>query len=168
MRDFKPNINIFQNIILFLIVIFSVIYVRNTWITIENDKLNRVPQIVRSVEVPLPKADLKAPETFDINTSNTVAVFGMDFDSKSWNNFFEFKAVVSGVLIILLLLVLVSLLDIKAKNKLLKDEIIKLKLMDEVLSGSEEKYRYLFAHNPQPMFIYDLETLGFLEVNRLQ
>jgi len=29
----------------------------------------------------------------------------------------------------------------------------------------EQRYRYMFASNPQPMWIYDLETLGFLEVN---
>ena len=33
------------------------------------------------------------------------------------------------------------------------------------LAESEEKYRYLFANNPQPMWIYDTETLAFLEVN---
>ena len=33
------------------------------------------------------------------------------------------------------------------------------------LAESEEKYRYMFANNPQPMWIYDLETLAFLEVN---
>lgn len=31
---------------------------------------------------------------------------------------------------------------------------------------NEEKYRLLFANNPQPMWIYDLETLAFLEVNQ--
>jgi len=30
---------------------------------------------------------------------------------------------------------------------------------------SEEEYRFMFAHHPQPMWIYDLETLAFLEVN---
>lgn len=35
----------------------------------------------------------------------------------------------------------------------------------ESLKESEEKYRYIFIHNPQPMWIYDLETLAFLEVN---
>ncbi|HLN71720.1 MAG TPA: PAS domain S-box protein [Prolixibacteraceae bacterium] len=33
------------------------------------------------------------------------------------------------------------------------------------LTNSEEKYHYIFMHNPQPMWIYDLETLAFLEVN---
>jgi PAS domain S-box-containing protein len=35
----------------------------------------------------------------------------------------------------------------------------------EALSASEEKYHYMFANNPQVMWIYDLETLAFLEVN---
>jgi PAS domain S-box-containing protein len=37
---------------------------------------------------------------------------------------------------------------------------------DEKLRKNEEKYRILFAENPQPMFIYDLETLDMLEVNQ--
>ena len=36
---------------------------------------------------------------------------------------------------------------------------------EEILRDSEEKYRYMFFNNPQPMWIYDLETLAFLEVN---
>ena len=36
----------------------------------------------------------------------------------------------------------------------------------EMLQKSEEKYRLLFANNPQPMWIYDLEALVFLEVNQ--
>lgn len=33
------------------------------------------------------------------------------------------------------------------------------------LIESEEKYRILFENNPHPMWVYDLETLGFLTVN---
>ncbi|RPH32089.1 MAG: PAS domain S-box protein [Bacteroidales bacterium] len=40
------------------------------------------------------------------------------------------------------------------------------KLADEILRENEEKYRYMFDNNPQPMFIYDPETLAFLEVNQ--
>jgi PAS domain S-box-containing protein len=39
------------------------------------------------------------------------------------------------------------------------------KEVEEALRESEEKYRYMFVNNPQPMWIYDLETLFFLEVN---
>ncbi|MEI6138383.1 MAG: PAS domain S-box protein [Mariniphaga sp.] len=37
---------------------------------------------------------------------------------------------------------------------------------NRVLKESEEKYRFLFENNPQPMFIYDLDTLVFLEINK--
>lgn len=37
--------------------------------------------------------------------------------------------------------------------------------MAETLQESESKYRYLFDNNPAPMWIYELETLKFLEVN---
>ena len=33
------------------------------------------------------------------------------------------------------------------------------------VSGSEQRYRSLFAANPNPMWVYDLETLRFLAVN---
>lgn len=35
----------------------------------------------------------------------------------------------------------------------------------ETIRINEAKYRYMFHNNPQPMWIYDLETLTFLEVN---
>src|SRR5262249_1318873 len=33
------------------------------------------------------------------------------------------------------------------------------------LRESEERYRMLFENNPQPMFVYEVETLRFLAVN---
>lgn len=36
---------------------------------------------------------------------------------------------------------------------------------ETALRGSEEKYKLLFRSNSQPMWVYDDETLGFLEVN---
>src|SRR5512133_2538327 len=44
------------------------------------------------------------------------------------------------------------------------EELLKAREL-ELLHESVEKYRYLFASNPQPMWIYDLETLAFIEVN---
>jgi len=39
------------------------------------------------------------------------------------------------------------------------------KLVDRALRASEERYRQLFESNPQPMWVYDLETLAFMAVN---
>ena len=38
--------------------------------------------------------------------------------------------------------------------------------VDNQLLEREEGYRRMFADNPQPMFIYDIESLAFLEVNQ--
>lgn len=37
---------------------------------------------------------------------------------------------------------------------------------ENAIRESEKKYRYMFDNNPQPMWIYDFETLAFLEVNQ--
>ncbi|HEY9222014.1 MAG TPA: PAS domain S-box protein [Lutibacter sp.] len=47
----------------------------------------------------------------------------------------------------------------------IKEDITDRKKAEENLKESEKKYRFLFDNNPQPMWIYDLETLAFLEVN---
>lgn len=45
-------------------------------------------------------------------------------------------------------------------------DITKRKIAEDLLVQGEKKYRYLFENNPQPMWIYDLETLAFLNVNQ--
>ena len=36
---------------------------------------------------------------------------------------------------------------------------------EQALRDSEERYRFLFEHNPHPMWVFDTETLHFLAVN---
>lgn len=38
--------------------------------------------------------------------------------------------------------------------------------MEEELRRGERKYRLLFESNPQPMWVYDLDTLNFIDVNK--
>ena len=44
-------------------------------------------------------------------------------------------------------------------------DITKRKRAEEALIANEQRYRQLFEDNPQPMFVYDLETMSFLAVN---
>ena len=44
-------------------------------------------------------------------------------------------------------------------------DITKRKRAEEALVANELRYRQLFEDNPQPMFVYDLETMAFLAVN---
>jgi PAS domain S-box-containing protein len=46
-----------------------------------------------------------------------------------------------------------------------RSEREKRKQAGEALQASESRYRELFESNPLPMWVYDLETLAFLEVN---
>jgi two-component system cell cycle sensor histidine kinase/response regulator CckA len=46
-----------------------------------------------------------------------------------------------------------------------RSEREKRKSASNALKASEARYRELFESNPLPMWVYDLETLGFLEVN---
>ncbi|HVV72580.1 MAG TPA: PAS domain S-box protein, partial [Verrucomicrobiae bacterium] len=55
--------------------------------------------------------------------------------------------------------------ELDTANEELQREISLRKQGEEELRKSKEQYRFLFDENPQPMWIFDLETLGFLAFN---
>jgi len=87
----------------------------------------------------------------DTRTGKVIAIFAIDFVTQSWYLTIISWAAIPVGLIVALMFVILSVLVLKQRGKLLKE--------------SEEKYRFMFHNNPQPNWIYDVETLSFLEVN---
>jgi len=56
--------------------------------------------------------------------------------------------------------------QLKEARKTLEQDIARLRAMEARLRDSEESFRLLFAQNPNPMWVYDLSNLAFLEVNQ--
>src|SRR5215471_12619198 len=56
--------------------------------------------------------------------------------------------------------------DLDKANEELQHEISLRKQGEEELRKSKEQYRFLFEENPQPMWIFALDTLKFLAFNR--
>lgn len=55
-----------------------------------------------------------------------------------------------------------SVLNALEQSKIRKERIDAI----ETIKLNEAKYRHMFHNNPQPMWIYDVKTLAFLEVNK--
>ena len=55
--------------------------------------------------------------------------------------------------------------DLAKANEALQAENSERKQIEEAVKQSEERYRSLFEANPFPMWVYDLGTLSFLEIN---
>ena len=60
-----------------------------------------------------------------------------------------------------------NLLDDKSVEAIVYNfrDITEKKLAEEALAISEEKYRLLFSNNPLPAWVFDTESMAFLEVN---
>lgn len=88
---------------------------------------------------------------FDPETGEVIAIFAIDFATKSWYRKIIVRSALPAGLLISLIIGLFSIRISKRRG--------------ELLTISENKYRFMFENNPQPNWIYDVETLLFLEVN---
>jgi len=102
----------------------------------------------------------------DDSTGKVIAVFGMDYDAKSWRNKILFEVAQSSLLVIIILILAFAGMIRRRKNEQLKREISLREIAETGLKESESDYRLLFELNPQPMLVYDMETMMILAVNQ--
>src|SRR5665647_1986018 len=98
-------------------------------------------------------------------TGKTIAVFGMDFNAKSWFNSIFIEVTESSVLILLMLLTLVLLYLIKTKNEILNDNIAKLLYAADELKKQKEEFEMIFNLVPAQIWYKDTHN-SFIRVNR--
>jgi len=54
--------------------------------------------------------------------------------------------------------------QLKKNNEVLEEKV---RIRTEEIESSEKRYRYLFENNPMPMWVIDLESFKFLDVNKM-
>ncbi len=96
-------------------------------------------------------------------TGKTVAVFGMDFNAKSWDNSLLFEVMQSSILIVFVLIALLFLFNIKVKNKSLNNEIAERKQAEDSLLKSENQKTAILRAIPDLLFIFN-QNGEYLEV----
>lgn len=92
-----------------------------------------------------------------------------EFDTLSWLNYASNLLFINIICLLLIQRIIRRLEKIIIKESELQgqlaDEILERKALNNKLQESEDYYRYLFASNPIPMWVYDIHTLCFLQVN---
>jgi len=101
----------------------------------------------------------------DAQTGKIIAVFGMDYNANSWRNRLLFEVLQSVLMVLVILILLFISRRSIGKNLLLKKEIEQREKAEKELKESESYFRLLFELNPQPMFVYDLDSMKIMAVN---
>jgi hypothetical protein len=90
-------------------------------------------------------------------TGKTIAVFGIDYNSKDYYFNLVYELIESVILSLLLIFAFIFSFKIRAKNKLLKHDIENLMQAEEALEISEKKYRDLSEQLPLSVFESNLD-----------
>ena len=101
----------------------------------------------------------------DSQTGQVIAVFGMDYNASSWRNKIWFEVSQSILMVLVILILLIIYRRSIQKNFLLRKEIEQREKAEKELKESESHFRLLFELNPQPMFVYNLESMKIKAVN---
>lgn len=90
-------------------------------------------------------------------SGKTIAVYGMDFDAKSWNNALLFEVIEAGLLVLLILITSLFLFKITDKNKILNYDIINRKIEEKKLhdalvvlkkkNDELDQFAYIVSHD---------------------
>jgi len=107
-----------------------------------------------SAEVPIKDASCKV-----------LAIFGMDYNAKSWKYHIWGATTESSLLVILVILLIVAFILNTRKNKKLQEEITLRKKIEQEIREKETDYRLLFEFNPTPILVIELNTGNILAVN---
>jgi PAS domain S-box-containing protein len=101
----------------------------------------------------------------DTQTGKVIAVFGMDYNASSWRNRILFEVLQSILMVLVILILLIISRRGIGKNILLRKEIEQREKAENELKESESYFRLLFELNPQPMFVYDLDSMKIKAAN---
>ncbi|MDD4921244.1 MAG: ATP-binding protein [Bacteroidales bacterium] len=93
----------------------------------------------------------------DAETGKILAVFGVDFEKKTWDAHLIQELVQSSIIVILLLVAFLFLFVIEKKNILLKEDISKRIQVEAALRESQSLYLSFVEQLPNPVFRKDRE-----------
>lgn len=94
----------------------------------------------------------------DDNTGKIIAVFGMDYPAKAWDNNAIYRTVQAGIILCVLFLLLHAFYRVANKNYLLKEA-------NQIIRRSEEKFFKAFHSNSALMAIMSVEDGAYIDVN---